>query len=237
MLPAMNKLIKAPGSIAAAIQLLRNEHLDIASEAIVGAFGLPPGKAYTSIKGDPSLRETVALRPRQESRIDRQAAKVLDACAWLLRRSGCYAIYIGFNSSEVRTESIFNPVNYEIPDAEALLQDGYLERHFVKVPYSDKMKIIRKTRKAVQKGELRKYLPMHWRTLIDQERKAWQPLEKIEIARIMSAFSQLRTIDGFYLRNAAVSLSQNIVRASFNCDGTYIVDAAHFPQFVDDTIS
>ena len=33
-------------------------------EAIVGAFGLPPGQQFASIRGDPSLRETVALRPR-----------------------------------------------------------------------------------------------------------------------------------------------------------------------------
>jgi hypothetical protein len=71
---------------------------------------------FVSIKGDPSLRETVPLRPRQQSRLDQIAGEVLQACAALLRDTGVYAIYIGFNSSEVRTESIFNPFAYEVHD-------------------------------------------------------------------------------------------------------------------------
>jgi len=205
---------------------------DVKKEAIVGAFGLPPGERFVSIKGDPSLRETVGLRPRQESRMDREADKVLETCEWLLRKTGCYGIYVGFNSSEVRTESVFNPFHYEIHDAEAIIQPGYVERHFVRVPYQEKMKIIREVRKSVQTGRLRAYLPEHWRSLMDTQREAWQPPAKKDIRKIMLSFKRLRAIEGYYLRNAAVSLSQGIVRASFNCDGTYIVNAAYFPQFV-----
>ena len=86
-----------------------NKNMHVIHEAIVGAFGLPPGKLFVSIKGDPTLRETAVLRPRQESRIDHEAGNVLDTCEWLLRKTGCSGIYIGFNSSEVRTESVFNP--------------------------------------------------------------------------------------------------------------------------------
>ena len=39
-------------------------------------------------------------------------------------------------------------------------------------------------------------------------------------------------IEACYLRNAAISLSESIVRASYNCDGTYIVRADYFPEFV-----
>lgn len=205
---------------------------DVVHEAIVGAFGLPPGKLFVSIKGDPTLRETAALRPRHESRIDRQADQVLETCEILLRKTGCYGIYIGFNSSEVRTESVFNPFNYEIHDAEAIIQPGYVDRHFVRMPYQKKMKIIRQVRRSVQTGPLRVYLPEHWRTLMDQQREEWQPLAKKDIREIIQSFNRLRAIEGYYLRNAAVSLSQGIVRASFNCDGTYIVNAAYFPQFV-----
>ena len=210
------------------------KNLCVVHEAIIGAFGLPPGKLYVSIKGDPSLRETVPLRPRQESRIDRNADQVLETCGWLLRKTGCHGIYIGFNSSEVRTESVFNPFNYEIHDAEALIQEGYKERHFVKVPYQKKMKIIRKVKDSVQTGPLREYLPPHWQTLMDRQRQEWQPMDKKDIERIMQSFNKLREIEGFYLRNAAVSLAQGLVRATFNCDGTYIVAAEYFPQFVKD---
>ena len=210
------------------------KNLCVLHEALIGAFGLPPDKQFISIKGDPSLRETVSLRPRQESRFDRSAEEVLDACGWMLRKTGCHGIYIGFNSNEVRTESVFNPFNYEIHDADALIQKGYKERHFVKVPYQKKMKIIRKVRDSVQTGPLRQYLPPHWQTLMDRQRKEWQPLNKEGIAQIMQSFNKLREIEGFYLRNAAISLAQGIVRASFNCDGTYIVAAGYFPQFVKD---
>ena len=206
---------------------------NVIGEAIVGAFGLPHGREHVSIKGDPSLRDTVALRPRQDSRIDSHASEVLAACEWLLKKSGCYGVYIGFNSSEVRTESVFNPFNYEIHDALALTRKDYLEQHFVQAPYLKKMSIIRKVRRSVQTGDLREFLPGHWRRLTDQDRRSWRVLDKKKISRIISSLGRLREIEGFYLRNAAVSLSQNMVRASFNCDGTYIVAAERFPDFVD----
>jgi hypothetical protein len=48
----------------------------------------------------------------------------------------------------------------------------------------------------------------------------------------VQSFNVLRSIEGYYLRNAAISLSEDIVRASYNCDGTYIVRADYFPEFV-----
>jgi len=207
---------------------------DFTQDAIIGAFGLPLDKHFISIKGDPSLRETVPMRPRQESRLDRRAKDVLEVCEWMLKKSGCYAVYIGFNSNEIRTESVFNPFGYEIHDADALLKEGYLQRHFVKLPYRKKMQAIQKVRQVTQNGALRKYLPQDWRNIIDQKRDEWQPVDKKTIPDIMQAFSKLREIDGFYLRHAALSLSQNIVRASFNCDGTYVVKPEYFPRFVEE---
>lgn len=211
-----------------------DKNLCVIHEAIVGTFGLPPGKLFVSIKGDPTLRETASLRPRQESRIDSEAGKVLETCEWLLRKTGCFSIYVGFNSSEVRTESVFNPFNYEIHDAIALIQPGYVERHFVQVPYQKKMKIIGRVRNTVQTGSLREYLPPHWRSLMDRQREEWKPMAKKDIRQVVQSLNRLRGIEGFYLRNAAISLSQGIVRASFNCDGTYIVAADYFPQFVEE---
>lgn len=201
-------------------------------EPIVGAFGLPADTPFVSIKGDPSLRETVPLRPRQQSRLDQIAGEVLQTCAALLRDTGVYAIYIGFNSSEVRTESIFNPFAYEVHDAEDLVKPGYTTRHFVKVPYEEKVRTIAWVRAMVQTGPLRHYLPAHWLKLMDEERTRWQPLAADRIGEIVHSFNVLRSIEGYYLRNAAISLSEGIVRASYNCDGTYIVRADYFPEFV-----
>lgn len=201
-------------------------------EAIVGAFGLPPGRQFVSIKGDPSLRETVDLRPRQDSRMDQVAGQVLAACEALLADTGIYAIYVGFNSSEVRTESIFNPFAYEVHDAVDLLKPGYLERHFVPVPYEEKMRTVAWIRSMVQTGPLRSYLPAHWRKVMDAQRQDWQIMPRQTIGEIVRSLNVLRGIEGYYLRNAAISLSQGIVRASYNCDGTYIVRADYFTEFV-----
>lgn len=204
----------------------------VVREAIVGAFGLPPGQDFASVRGDPSLRETVELRPRQDSRLDKVAGRVLEACARLLEETGIYAIYVGFNSSEVRTESIFNPFSYEIHDAEDLIKEGYQARHFVRVPYDEKMRTIGWIRAMVQTGPLRRYLPEHWQKIMDEQRAGWQMMPPEQISEIVNGFDTLRGIEGYYLRNAAISLSQGIVRASFNCDGTYIVRAGYFAEFV-----
>ena len=206
--------------------------LGVPQEAIVGAFGLPVDRPFVSIKGDPSLRETVPLRPRQISRLDKIASQVLATCATLLHNTGVYAIYVGFNSSEVRTESIFNPFAYEIHDAEDLVKPGYVQRHFVPVPYDEKMRTIAWVRSMVQTGPMRHYMPPHWQSLMDNERTQWQPLVQDCIDEIVQCFNTLRSIDAYYLRNAAISLSEGVVRASYNCDGTYIVRADYFAEFV-----
>lgn len=215
---------------------MHDDNHELIHDAIVGAFGLEPGETQVSIKGDASMRETVPIRPRQTSVVDRHAQKLLEVCEWLLKKTGCYSIYIGFNSSEIRTESVFNPFSYEIHDAENLVKEDYCERHFIEMPYQEKMRFIHKLRSITQKGLLREYMPLHWRKSMGEEHTHWRPLAKDQIRRIIESLNQLRKIDGFYLRNAAISLSQRVVRASFNCDGTYIVAAEHFPRFVEDSI-
>lgn len=206
--------------------------LGVPQEALVGAFGLPVDRPFVSIKGDPSLRETVQQRPRQHSRLDKITSRVLESCANLLCETGVYAIYVGFNSSEVRTESIFNPFAYEIHDAEDLIKPGYLQRHFVPVPYGEKKRAIAWIRAMIQTGPLSNYLPPHWASLMEKNRAEWQPIPQEKIGEIVQCFDTLRSIDGYYLRNAAISLSEGIVRASYNCDGTYIVRADYFAEFV-----
>lgn len=213
---------------------IRDDSLEygVPQEAIVGAFGLPLDKPFVSIKGDPSLRETVDQRPRQLSRLDKITSQVLETCATLLRETGVYAIYVGFNSSEVRTESIFNPFAYEIHDAEDLIKPDYIKRHFVPVPYDEKNRAIAWMRAMIQTGPLSTYLPPHWASLMEKNRAQWQPLPQDKIGEIVQCLDTLRSIEGYYLRNAAISLSEGIVRASYNCDGTYIVRADYFAEFV-----
>lgn len=46
-------------------------------------------------------------------------------------------------------------------------------------------------------------------------------MERIDA--IVQSFNVLRGIESYYLRNAAISLSEGSVRTSYNCDGTYFV--------------
>lgn len=66
---------------------------------------------------------------------------------------------------------------------------------------------------------------------MDDERTR-QALTADRIDAIVLSFNTLRSIEGYYLRNAAISVSGGIVRASYNCDGTYIVRADYFPEFL-----
>ena len=102
----------------------------------------------------------------------------------------------------------------------------------MRVPFHEKMNTIAWVRSMIQTGPLRNYLPAHWQKLMDEQRTSWQPVRQEQIHDIIRGLDQLRAIDGYYLRNAAISLSEGIVRASFNCDGTYIVRADYFPDFV-----
>ena len=94
------------------------------------------------------------------------------------------------------------------------------------------MRTVAWVRAMVQTGPLRHYLPPHWLKLMDAERTSWQPLAADRIDAIVQSLNTLRGIEAYYLRNAAISLPEGIVRASYNCDGTYIVRADYFPEFV-----
>lgn len=117
-------------------------------------------------------------------------------------------------------------------DTEDLVKPGYVARHFIAVPYEEKMRTIAWVRAMIQTGPLRNYVPASWMNLMDADRTGWQPLALERIDAIVQSFNTLRAIEGYYLRNAAISLSEGIVRASYNCDGTYFVRADYFPEFV-----
>ena len=78
----------------------------------------------------------------------------------------------------------------------------------------EKIRTIAWVRARIQSGPLRHYLPAPWLKLMDEERAGWQPLAAERIDEIVHSFNVLRSIEGYYLRNAAISLSEGIVRAS-----------------------
>ena len=195
--------------------------------------GLRPGESFASLQGDPSLRETALSRRKYVSCIDRKIGQILGTCERLLTSTDCYSIYIGFNSSEVRTESIFHPFSYEIHDAESLVERDYLSTHFTQIPFEEKMKSIIWVQNRIDEGPMQRYKSG------TQEYRSWahenvvrRALAPSALCDIVHAIGRLRDLDDYYLRNAAISLSQGIVRATFNCDGTYVIPLAGFSDFV-----
>lgn len=193
--------------------------------------GLPPGQSFASIRGDPSLHETAPSRNRYVSRMDRKLSLILDTCEWLLTTTDCYSIYIGFNSSEVRTESILHPFSYEIHDADLLVGRDYLSSHFTQMPFAAKMDAIAWVQRRINEGPLQRYRPGTQPGAPNPERRS-EILRGGVLRDIVQGLARMRVVDGYYLRNAAISLSQGVARVTFNCDGTYVIPLANFSDFV-----
>lgn len=195
--------------------------------------GLPPGQAFATIRGDPSLHETAPSRNKYVSRMDRKIGPILDACEWLLTMTDCYSIYVGFNSSEVRTESVMHPFSYEIHDVDLLTQRDYLSSHFTPMPFAAKMDAIAWVQARIDEGPMRRYCAAATKTRPGILRHPGLRNPPVQVIRdIVHKLARMREVDDYYLRNAAISLSQGIVRATFNCDGTYVVPLTQFSDFV-----
>ena len=218
------------------IELNSEKTICLLEEPLIGAFGLPKDKHYVGVKGDPTLRETVPLRSLQPTMMDENAEQILSICQHLLENTGCYSLYIGFNSNEIRTESIFDPFNYEVHTTKDILKHKYVDRHFVPIDYEEKLKVISGVRKALARSSVWEHLPDDWKKTIKKREKDHAFSDKSVVGEIVSSLQHLRTIDGFYLRNADISMGQGTVRANFNCDGTYYVKANHFSDFVREII-
>lgn len=52
----------------------------------------------------------------------------------------------------------------------------------------------------------------------------------------MSQLAKLRSIQSFYLRNFSISMIQDAIRMQFNCDGTHIVSAEDYQNFLRDNL-
>lgn len=205
-------------------------------ETILSATGLNEKSVQIGIKGDPSLRETTLERKRYESPVD----KVMDALVvnleeLFLNRS-TYRIFIGFNSGEVRTHSIFDPLRQEIHAAEKLADSSYIDRHFPKISYADKIQAMRDIYGIIQKSSWFDRVPNYWKNIFIKRHQSWEPMTQEEIHRIISTLKVLRNLPDFYLRNITICMVQDMVRMQFNCDGTQIISAENYQKFLEDNM-
>jgi hypothetical protein len=149
---------------------------------------------------------------------------------------GIYRIFIGFNSGEVRTNSIFDPLRQEIHDAEKLSDIHYIDRQFPHIHYTEKIQLMRSLYSTLRSSKQYKQMPSYWQNILNRRSDQWKPLEPESIPGILSTIRRLREIEEYYLRNITICIVQGIVRMQFNCDGTQIIDAHNFRSFLEDNL-
>jgi hypothetical protein len=208
----------------------------ILKESIVSAAGLNPEQVLIGIKGDPSLRESVSLRKRYASKVDSLFDQIEPQLEDLLLNRGIYRIFVGFNSGEIRTNSVFDPLRQEIHDAEKIADPEYINRHFPRIEYDQKIALMRQLYATLRASEQYKQIPQYWQNILNRRSTHWRPLEPENIPNVLSTIRVLRDIEEYYLRNLTMCIVQAIVRMQFNCDGTQIIDAHNFKTFLEENI-
>jgi len=205
-------------------------------ESIVSATGLNEGSLQIGIKGDPSLRETSLNRKRYESPVDKVITPLMENLEELMLNRSTYRIFIGFNSGEVRTNSIFDPLREEIHASEKLADKSYIERHFPKISFAEKIQAMRDIYSSIKNTELFKTVPGYWKSIFTKRHQTWEPMTRDEIHTIMSSVKTMRDLPDFYLRNITICIVQDLVRMQFNCDGTQIISAENYQKFIEDNM-
>jgi len=208
----------------------------ILQESIVSAAGLNSEQVLIGIKGDPSLRESATLRTRYDSKVDSLFDQLEPNLEDIMLNRGIYRIFIGFNSGEIRTNSIFDPLRQEIHDAEKIADKDYINRHFPLINYDDKVALMRELYATLRASEHYKNIPGYWQNILNRRSQHWTPLEAENIPNILSTVGRLRDIEEYYLRNITICIVQGIVRMQFNCDGTQIIDAHNFKHFLEENV-
>lgn len=214
------------------------EHLEalILQESIVSAAGLNSSQVLIGIKGDPSLRESATLRKRYASKVDSMFDQLEPNLEDIMLNRGIYRIFVGFNSGEIRTDSVFDPLRQEIHDAEKIADKDYINRHFPLISYADKIALMRELYTTLRASEHYKKIPTYWQNILNRRSQHWLPLEPENIPSILTTVRKLRDIEEYYLRNITICIVQGIVRMQFNCDGTQIIDAHNFKHFLEENI-
>ena len=235
---AFQELLKTDRTIADKINTIlatRNAEL-VLKETLLDSAGVKGRNLHISIKGDPSIRESVFSRERYESVVDKILPQLVPRLQDLLLNRCVYEFFMHFNSGEVRVASIFNPFNEEIHPASKLADEAYVDRHFPEIVYARKAEMVKRLYGAIASDPCFINLPEHYKNVFSGQYKDWEPINPVDISHTLSKLPDLRKIPDFYLRNFAISITQDAIRMQFNCDGTHIVSAADYQHFLEENL-
>lgn len=217
------------------ILAIRNEEL-ILKEQIIDVTGLNGSRLGIGIKGDPSMRETAYTRERYESVVDKIMPLLGPSLENLLLNRCVYQVFVAFNSGEVHTSSIFDPFSEEIYQANKLVDEAFVERHFPEVEYGEKAAMLKRLYETIAGDPVFRLLPVHFKKIFNSCYENWRPVPAGEISDAVARLASLRQIPNYYLRNFTISMAQAAVRLQFNCDGTHIVRAEDFRRFTEEAV-
>jgi CRP-like cAMP-binding protein len=212
----------------------------VLKESIMDSIGFSTDNMHLSIKGDPSLRETVFNRERYDSIVDVILPELTPNIESMLIERNVFRVLINFNSGEVEAYTLFTPFTPETHAANRLTSKSYLDRHFPLINYEEKSKIVKNIyallTKELTKDSSLGELSSHWKHLFLDPLEKWQavPIEKIKQA--LSQLATLRSLENYYLRNFSINTTQDVIRMQFNCDGTHIVSSEDYQKFLRDNL-
>jgi len=213
----------------------RTEELAL-KENLLATTGIKGNNLQISIKGDPTMRETVFDRERRESPMDKVLPELTKVLQALLLERCVSEVSLHFNSGEIRLTSICDPFNYEIHPANKLIDTNYLNRHFPLMAYDTKIDLIRRLYDTLASQFSDLSLPGYYADSFRSRYEQFQPLAQGEIVRVIDRLQTLRSIPNFYLRNMAISITRDAIRMQFNCDGTHIVSTNDYDRFLADNL-
>jgi CRP-like cAMP-binding protein len=191
---------------------------------------------HIGIKGDPSLRESALERNRYASIVDRYLPELSACFDDLLLHRSVHRLTIGFNNGEVRISTLLDPLAEEFHPALRLLDASYVDRHFPKIDYQEKVKTIRRIYQTIRNTPLFTELPQHLHHGFADYFDTWKPVPAANIARTIAQLETLRNIPNFYIRSLTINIMKDAVHMQFNCDGTHIVSTAGFERFIEENI-
>ncbi len=208
----------------------------VLKESIVSAAGLNADSLQIGLKGDPSMRETALQRKRYRSGLDDVIDVVSMNLEDLMLNRGIYSIYAGFNSGEIRTLSIFDPLRSEIHEGVKLADRHYIERQFPTITFEDKIKMMKELYHALRATTSYQRLPGYWQSILERRSATWKPLSREDISAVFASLRVLREMQEYYLRNITICMVQGFVRMQFNCDGTQIINARDLKRFISENL-
>lgn len=224
----MNKKNPAPSNNELEEQALR--------ESIVSATGLKQCGLQIAIMSDPALRKPGSQCKRFESTVDALMEPLCKGIEDLMINRGIYRIFIAFNSGEISTSSVFDPLGQEVHAAEKLADPAYLDRQFPKISYEDKIQWVRELYETIKNSRLFYKIPGYWKNLFIKHQDSWQPMSKRDARTVLSSLKTMRQMPDYYLGNITICMVEDLIRMQFICDGKQMVNAENYQKYLQEHI-